>query len=199
MVEGADVEAAPVARTDTLFPIFTTTGHGKWVAVPSWTAISVKYLAESGAASLTYYETTGWLGLIETDAGSPMPDRFPSQPGMVFPLYHVFADLAQWKAAALLELRTDDPLAVDGLALRDDTGAHVLVANLTDQPRTVTIGPFAGRRLCVRLLDEESAVQAMRDPADYRATGAEEELIAGHLRLTLGPLALARIDETGPP
>ncbi|GAQ82384.1 hypothetical protein KFL_001090310 [Klebsormidium nitens] len=39
-VSAADVEAAPVARTDTLFPIFTTTGHGKWVAVPSWTAIS---------------------------------------------------------------------------------------------------------------------------------------------------------------
>lgn len=39
-VSAADVEAAPVARTDTLFPIFTTTGHGKWVAIPSWTAIS---------------------------------------------------------------------------------------------------------------------------------------------------------------
>lgn len=38
-----------------------------------WTAGSVKYLAESGAASVTYFETTGWRGIIETDAGPPMP------------------------------------------------------------------------------------------------------------------------------
>ncbi len=164
-----------------------------------WTAVSVKYLAESGAASLTYYETTGWLGLIETDAGPPLPDRFPSQPGIVFPLYHVFADLAEWKAADVLELRTDDALAVDGLALRDAAGAHVLAANLTNQPRTVLIGPFAGRRVRVRLLDEETAIQAMHDPAGYRAAGNEEELADGHLRLTLRPLALARIDEIDAP
>jgi hypothetical protein len=162
-----------------------------------WTAISVKYLAESGAASLTYYETTGWLGLIETDAGPSMPDRFPSQPGIVFPLYHVFADLAEWKSAALLEMRTADSLAVDGLALRDGAGVHVLAANLTDQPQTVRIGPFAGHVARVRLLDEATAERAMHDPAGYRVTGAEEKLTDGYLRLALSPLALARIDESG--
>src|SRR2546421_1852947 len=35
-----------------------------------WTAGSIKYLAESGAASLTYYETAGWRGLMERETGS---------------------------------------------------------------------------------------------------------------------------------
>ncbi len=42
----------------------------------AWTAGSIKYLAESGAASLTYYETTGWQGLIERETGSPLPELF---------------------------------------------------------------------------------------------------------------------------
>jgi hypothetical protein len=62
-----------------------------------WTVGSIKYLAESGTAAITYYETTGWRGVMETEQGSPHPDRFPSEAGMVFPLYHVFADLAEWK------------------------------------------------------------------------------------------------------
>ena len=116
-----------------------------------WTVGSVRYLASSGAAALTYYETTGWLGLMERAAGSPMPDRFPSTPGMVFPLYHVFADLGEWKGAGLLDVRTSDPLIVEGLAVRGSDGVHALVANLTDQPRTVSSrsvrrrpGPCAG-------------------------------------------------------
>lgn len=38
-ISEADIEAAPVGRTDTLFPIFTTSGPGKWVAIPGWTAV----------------------------------------------------------------------------------------------------------------------------------------------------------------
>jgi hypothetical protein len=164
-----------------------------------WTAVSIKYLAQSGAASLTYYETTGWLGLIENDAGPQLPDLFPSQPGIVFPLYHIMANLADWKATTLLEMHTGDALTVDGLALRDDDGMHVLVANLTDRPQTVTIGPFFSRRVRLRLLDEENAERAMHDPAGFRATSMQQELVDGHLQLKLGPLALARIDEAGPP
>ena len=37
----------------------------------AWTLGSIKYLAESGASSVTYYETTGWRGVMETEAGSP--------------------------------------------------------------------------------------------------------------------------------
>jgi hypothetical protein len=59
----------------------------------AWTLGSLKYLAESGVASVTYFEMTGWRG--ETEAGSPLPELFASVPGNVFPLWPVFADLAE--------------------------------------------------------------------------------------------------------
>lgn len=160
-----------------------------------WTACSVRYLAESGAAALTYYEATGWLGLIETDAGPQVPAHFPSHAGMVFPLYHVFADLAEWKGGELVALRSSDPLAVDGLALRVGGATHLLLANLSDEPRTLTVGPLAGRAVQLRLLEDGTAMQATDDPAGFRNSGSAETLGDGTLRLTLGPLALARIDE----
>jgi len=159
-----------------------------------WTAGSIKYLAESDAAALTYYETTGWLGLIERDAGSPRPDLFPSRPGDVFPLYHVFADLAEWKEGELVESRTADPLAVDGLVMRVGGALHALVANLDAHLRTVTIGPLNAARAMVRLLDEDSAPLAMTAPDRFRASATAHEVHDGALTLSLPPYAVARID-----
>jgi len=164
-----------------------------------WTACSVRYLAEGGTASLTYYETTGWLGLIERDAGPPLPDLFPSHPGMVFPLYHVFADLAEWKAGDLLELRSSDPLAADGLVVRAGGIAHLLLANLTDWPQTLTAGPFSGNTVRLRPLDEHTAAQATDDPARFRAGGTVERLRCGWVDVSLAPRALLRIDEVAEP
>ena len=47
----------------------------------AWTLGSVKYLAESQVASVTYYETGGWRGVLEIEAGSPAPRQFRSIPG----------------------------------------------------------------------------------------------------------------------
>lgn len=121
----------------------------------AWTLGSVKYLAESGAASLTYYETTGWRGVLERESGSPLPELFPSSPGEPFPLYTVFAQLAERKSAELVECASSEPLRVIGLALRDASGTHVLVANLTpraqraavDGEPPIELGPYEVRHL----------------------------------------------------
>ena len=34
----------------------------------AWTATALKHLAEAGAASVTWYETAGWRGIVEWDA-----------------------------------------------------------------------------------------------------------------------------------
>ena len=65
----------------------------------AWTVGSLRALALGGAQSLTYYETTGWRGVMETASGSPMPELFHSIPGSVFPVYHVFAALAGFRGA----------------------------------------------------------------------------------------------------
>src|SRR5439155_25159898 len=85
----------------------------------AWTTGSVKNLAEAGAASLTYFETTGWRGVLERESGPRSGELFPSLPGEVFPLYHVFRDLGELKGRELLVCSSDDPLTAVGLAVRD--------------------------------------------------------------------------------
>jgi D-apionolactonase len=107
-----------------------------------WTLGSIKALSESGASSLTYYETVGWRGLFERDAGNPMPGSFLSKPGMVFPMYELFAALTDLAEAELVSFVPTDPLAVTGLAFRTGETLQMVIGNLTDQPLTVSVAPI---------------------------------------------------------
>jgi hypothetical protein len=160
-----------------------------------WTAVSVKYLAASRVASITYYETSGWRGVVEVDGGSPMPEQFPSSPGTVFPVYHVLRDLADLKAGTLVDLHASEPLLVDGLALRENGKTHVVLANLTPRRQVAMIGPFKAPNLRVRQLNDETAPQAIADPERFRNSGMVMSSSDGRLRLELEPYAVARIDE----
>jgi hypothetical protein len=110
----------------------------------AWTLASVKHLAQAGAASLTYYETTGWRGVLETEAGSPLPQLFPSRAGAVFPLYHVLADIAEFARGRVLPSRSSEPLQVESLALQRGGKRAVLLANFSAAAQRVRIENFAG-------------------------------------------------------
>jgi hypothetical protein len=159
-----------------------------------WTVGSLKYLAESGVHSVTYYETTGWLGVMETEAGSPLPARFRSERGGVFPMYHVFADVAEFAGGQVVPSRSSDPLTVDGVVLRQDGHTRVLLANFTDQAQIVNAGPL-GERAIVRQLDATNVVEAIRDPEAFRAApGTGLSTRRGTLAITLPPFAVACVD-----
>jgi D-apionolactonase len=133
----------------------------------AWTLGSIKYLAQSGAVSLTYYETSGWRGVLEQQDGSPLPQQFFSLPGGVYPLYHLFADLAEMPGAQVLPLQSSQPLRVDGLALEDERTRMLLLANFTAQPQTVRLdGLPASPRL--RRINETNAIEAMQEPEAFR-------------------------------
>jgi len=122
-----------------------------------WTAGSLKYLAEAGADTVTYYETTGWRGVMETETGSSLPEKFPSSPGCVFPLYHVLADIGEFAGAGVVPSASDAPLRVDGLALKNGRQTRILLANLTPEPQVVrAMDPTLGDRVYVKVLDERS-------------------------------------------
>ena len=159
----------------------------------AWSAGSVKHLAESGADSVTFYETTGWRGIVERDAGSPDP-RFPSRPGQVFPMYHVFADVAEWANGRVLAAPSTDPLTVEGLAVEDSTGTHFLVANLTPASRRVAVAGLAGRMASVRMLDASTAALATADPVAFRGRSSSAGIVDGRLELELDAYAVARVD-----
>ena len=57
-----------------------------------WTLGSLKYLAEGGAANVTYYETVGRKGVMETETDTVSRSGLKSSLGSVYPMYHVFAE-----------------------------------------------------------------------------------------------------------
>jgi hypothetical protein len=143
--------------------------------------------------SLTYYETTGCLGIMETRAGSPAPDTFPSLPGGVFPMYHVFADLADCDQA--FEVRSSHPRQI--LALGLVTRHHrrrILVANMTGLSQTVRLR-VPGDSVQGKFLDEINGWESCRNSEIYRGQAAVKVPVAGGiLQVKLLPYALARLD-----
>jgi hypothetical protein len=158
----------------------------------AWTAASLKHLCEIGADVITYFETTGWRGVIESD--EERPAGFPSRPGAAFPLYHVLADLGDWKDSRVLGATSSEPLAVEALCAHDDAGWHLLVANLTPEPRRCAVGTLPVGQVSVRMLDEAGARRAGEDPEGYRGSAERRDAPGGRLELELGPYAVARVD-----
>jgi D-apionolactonase len=160
-----------------------------------WTLAALKYLAESGVASATFFETTGWRGVMECSRGCLLPDKFPSKPGMVFPLYHVLADAAEFTQAEVLPSLSSHPLAFDGLALRKNGILRVMLANLTEQRRDILLCGLPPEAV-VRTLDEGSYEHAtMIDPIAFReAPGEPWPTRDGTLTIQLRPYSYVRID-----
>jgi hypothetical protein len=159
----------------------------------AWTAGSLKYLAEAGASSATYFACTGRQGVLERSQGTSPPDTFLSGPHSAFPVYHPLADACEWEGARVVACVSTDPLAAVGLAVRTDDGAlRLLVANVTAWPLEVVIEEIDGE-LELRRLDESTARAAGTEPALYRSK-REPVAADGSLSLTCSPYEVVRLD-----
>ena len=160
-----------------------------------WTTASLKYLALGGASSITLYETTGWQGVMEREGGSPLSIRFPSRPGMLFPLYHVLRDVGEFAGGQVLGTVSSAPLAVDALTLRLGDRTCLLLANFRPDPQEVQVTVPGARAVTIRHLDEHSVTLATEDgPAFRRQPGTPLPIETGRMRLTLQPFAVARVE-----
>ena len=160
----------------------------------AWTLGAIKHLAEQRAARATFYETTGWFGVMEAECGPPLPERFPSFPGQVFPMFHVFADVNEFRGGEVLLSRSTHPLAVDGIVLRRGTARRVLLANFTPKEREIRIDGL-GRQTRIRKLDATNAIQDAEEARRSRAEpGSTQATVGRGYTLALGPYALARLD-----
>jgi hypothetical protein len=159
-----------------------------------WTIGSLSYVAASGVYSVTYYETTGWRGVMEIEVGSPLQDAFRSLPGSVFPLYHVLADVGEFSGGQFVPTRSSDPLQVNGLALAKDEKRCILLANMSGEAKQVTVSGLAGQ-VRVHHLDETNALEAIQEPERFRCKlGGGLQADGGVLGLELLPYSMVRID-----
>jgi hypothetical protein len=157
----------------------------------AWTLGAIKRLAESSAASLTCFETTGWRGVMETEAGSPLPQQFPSLPGAVFPLYHVLADVAEFAGGEVIALQSSDALKVEAMLFERGERRSLLLANLTPETQTAAMaGSHNAARL--RRLNEENAEAAMCEPETFRRQYMSDKLPTN--KIELSPFEIVRLD-----
>jgi D-apionolactonase len=159
-----------------------------------WLAGSINALANAGADVLTYFETTGWKGLIERRGHPLRVSAFHSWPGMVFPVYHVLADVAEFRDGEVLSVALSDPLRVQALALRDDGRVRAILANMQDEPAQVSLEIPGMGETRVRRLDEETVDLAAADAAAFRAGGEPLGEGGSSLALELPPFGLLTVD-----
>jgi hypothetical protein len=160
----------------------------------AWTVGTLRSLARPGVLSLTYYETTGRLGVMEREKDPPLHSKFPSMPGWVFPLYHVLADTGEFAGAHVLPWTSGNDLVISGIGLMKGNRTRVLLANLTGQPQKVRLAcPLFKGEVRVKRLDETNVMAAMTMPDAFRSdTG---EAASGQpLEIDLHPFAICRID-----
>ena len=96
----------------------------------AWTLGSIKFLAEAGATSATYYQVSGPFGLMDG------PE--------LFPLYHVLADVGEFAGGDVLATETTEPRWLAALTLRKGERLRVLLANMFWQPQSVRLARIKG-------------------------------------------------------
>ena len=161
----------------------------------AWTVGSIAALAGAGVASMTYYETVGWRGIVPGDL--PLSAAFVGAPPHgAFAVFHVFADVLETGGeTTLVQSRSAWPTEVCALALSSGERLRVLVANLTPNAVGLELRGLPAATASVRMLDEHTANQALSDPLAYRSRAGEELTVGGgHASLHLAPFAVARVE-----
>ena len=164
----------------------------------AWLVGSLSSLTVGGCKVITYFETTGWRGLMETTLGSDLPNKFRSYRGGVFPLYHVLADIADFAKdkshsdADMLRIDSSHCNMIKGLGLSLDNQHRLLVANLTSERQVVTVRGLTSP-IQIRFMDETNVVEAITDPDIYRARVSSRSIVRS-LKLDLLPYAVATVD-----
>ena len=134
-----------------------------------WTLGSVVEMARANTEFATYFEAFGNRGLV----GANRSESLAPGETAVFPVFHVFADLAELCEGGFSSLEGFDSFGLHGLAYTIDTRRGVLLTNLASRPTRVRL-PFAVAR--TRLLDDESRLRAMRSPVAFRADWREARM-----------------------
>ena len=160
----------------------------------AWTLAHISRVALSPHVhSATYFETTGWRGIMENENGSPLPAQFFSIPGTVFPIYHVLSEMAGYNRVC--PTHSTHPLQVEGTTLLNaQNRKRILVANLLPEEQEIKIktGTCDAR---VKRLNADTAEEAMRAPETFHAeTGAPAKSVSGKMELLLAAYEIARVD-----
>ncbi|TXG85293.1 MAG: hypothetical protein E6R14_04540 [Thermomicrobiales bacterium] len=160
----------------------------------AWTVGSLKRMADEGVDAVTYFELQGWKGLIEGREHLTRRELFPSDPGQLFPVYHVFRALAPFVGGESVWVETPKPFEAAALAMTKDGNVRVLVANLTEFDQEIALEGLGVSSAMVTVLDETAYEAASADPEFVTSSLVPLTVVEGRSTLVLKPYAVAFMD-----
>ena len=155
----------------------------------AWTVGSLaRLLPLDRVESLTFYETTGPRGVMNSEPHSAKPDATRAALGKTFPVYYVFEAIAGIRN--LLPVSISDQALVTAFAFRNERGQSIcLIANLRDSPKEVELQVPASE-LDVLNIDETNVLEA----ADGRLPSVDRLVPKdGRVKLALASHAFVKL------
>jgi hypothetical protein len=105
----------------------------------AWTVGCFKHLAESGVASVTFFETCGWRGVLPHPQQS-WPSAYRVGDKGVYPLYLALRSIINFRDRRVAKLRSSHPLVFDGVAfVNDKNEVTMLLVNYTERMQEVLL------------------------------------------------------------
>jgi len=156
-----------------------------------WSAISLKYLSESGLNGCTYFETVGERGLFQGETDSRWQFEYPSVAGMVFPVFHIFKFILANKGFQVMKSQSSQPLFVDSIVLRDGLEIRAVIVNFTASHQIVEILGCQGD-WNVKSLGIDSFALAVSNPLWLNNVTGEKFALRNNL--SLSPFSISFID-----
>jgi D-apionolactonase len=158
-----------------------------------WTLGSIASLTAAGATSGTWHQTVGWRGLLERSRPPARPGWGDVIPGEIYPVYLVFADVADRDAWDPVRCMVGSSRDVVALGMRAGSRCRVLLANLAATVVDVRITGLPAGRARSTVLDALTPTTTLSGTLDRR-TRAILESRDGGLDVRLAPFAMVRID-----
>jgi hypothetical protein len=147
-----------------------------------WTLGSLKYLAQSGAVSITYYETTGRGGIIHGQHKPVSPAFFPAAEGELYPVYFLFQELLSYGNLKIKKTSSSHPRRFSSMLLEEGETKLIALANHNNTRQKIML-PNTVRDPRIWLLDEHT-IHALRDGKDIWYNSKDTDSV------TLNPYAV---------
>ncbi|MCC5929639.1 MAG: hypothetical protein JJU28_10370 [Cyclobacteriaceae bacterium] len=153
-----------------------------------WTLGSIKYLAMAGVASATYFEATGYKGIMMGD--TPPKEGFYAGRHDLFPVFLLFKYLLNLKNPEVLLTQSSKPLDFEALAIRHADGISCFITNFTSKTQRIILrDAHSGARLYRLNIDTVADfMHGHMEPAPEIVQWRKES------RLELLPYELMRLD-----
>ncbi len=109
------------------------------VFAASWTLGSLKFLSQSEADLVSYYETAGWKGFIQGEYSPELPKKFRAKAKDIFPVYKALREITGY--TEVIHSRSSHPLIFNGFLVKSEQLTKLFLFNFSPENIEIRIEP----------------------------------------------------------